>query len=254
MGHPGFNPGNNRAPWAREDEQAAPSACGVSTAAAVVAAAAVARGRRPVGRLVRRRQVRPSGSAAVGGRPLRPRPGRAAARSSGPPRRRPLRDPRRAAHAAADENAGAVNGYQVIQQIAERSGGAWRPSPGSVYPTIQLLQDEGLVETDDERGPQDPALSPRRARRTSPSTPTSWPPSGRRSSVASATRSPAAASPTSSRRSARSWARCGRSSRPGSETQQRAAVDVLVETRRKLYGILADGQDAAEDDEDGEES
>jgi len=30
-----------------------------------------------------------------------------------------------------------VNGYQVIQQITERSGGAWRPSPGSVYPTIQ---------------------------------------------------------------------------------------------------------------------
>ncbi|HEY4377752.1 MAG TPA: PadR family transcriptional regulator, partial [Acidimicrobiales bacterium] len=42
-----------------------------------------------------------------------------------------------------------VNGYQVIQQIAERSDGAWRPSPGSVYPTIQQLQDEGLVETDD---------------------------------------------------------------------------------------------------------
>ena len=51
------------------------------------------------------------------------------------------------------------------------------------------------------------------------------------------------ASPTSSPRSARSWARCGRSSPPGSEPQQRAAIDVLVETRRKLYGILADGDD-----------
>ncbi len=38
------------------------------------------------------------------------------------------------------------NGYQVIQDIAERSGGAWKPSPGSVYPTIQQLEDEGLVE------------------------------------------------------------------------------------------------------------
>ena len=45
--------------------------------------------------------------------------------------------------AGADEP---VNGYQVIQQIAERSDGAWRPSPGSVYPTIQQLQDEGLVD------------------------------------------------------------------------------------------------------------
>ncbi len=39
-----------------------------------------------------------------------------------------------------------VNGYQVIQQIAERTDGAWKPSPGSVYPTIAQLEDEGLVE------------------------------------------------------------------------------------------------------------
>ena len=39
-----------------------------------------------------------------------------------------------------------VNGYQVIQQIAERTDAAWKPSPGSVYPTIAQLQDEGLVE------------------------------------------------------------------------------------------------------------
>ena len=38
-----------------------------------------------------------------------------------------------------------MNGYQIIQQIAERSGGAWKPSPGSVYPTVQQLEDEGLV-------------------------------------------------------------------------------------------------------------
>ena len=45
-----------------------------------------------------------------------------------------------------------MNGYQLISQIAERSGGVWKPSPGSVYPTIQQLEDEGLVEADDERG------------------------------------------------------------------------------------------------------
>ena len=39
-----------------------------------------------------------------------------------------------------------MNGYQIIQQIAERSSGAWKPSPGSVYPTVQQLEDEGLVE------------------------------------------------------------------------------------------------------------
>lgn len=45
------------------------------------------------------------------------------------------------------------HGYEIIQEIAERSGGAWRPSPGSVYPTISQLEDEGLavVEKTDGR-------------------------------------------------------------------------------------------------------
>jgi DNA-binding PadR family transcriptional regulator len=47
---------------------------------------------------------------------------------------------------------GPLNGYQVIQEIADRTRGAWRPSPGSVYPTISQLEDEGLVEGDDDRG------------------------------------------------------------------------------------------------------
>lgn len=38
------------------------------------------------------------------------------------------------------------NGYQIIQEIAERSGGVWRPSAGSVYPALQQLEDEGLVQ------------------------------------------------------------------------------------------------------------
>jgi DNA-binding PadR family transcriptional regulator len=37
------------------------------------------------------------------------------------------------------------NGYQVIQEVAERSGGVWRPSAGSVYPALAQLEDEGLV-------------------------------------------------------------------------------------------------------------
>jgi DNA-binding PadR family transcriptional regulator len=38
------------------------------------------------------------------------------------------------------------NGYQIIQELSERSNGAWRPSPGSVYPILQQLEDEGLIE------------------------------------------------------------------------------------------------------------
>src|SRR5215469_14423282 len=37
------------------------------------------------------------------------------------------------------------NGYQIIQEIAARSGGVWQPSPGSVYPALQQLEDEGLI-------------------------------------------------------------------------------------------------------------
>jgi len=46
------------------------------------------------------------------------------------------------------------HGYQIIQEVEARSGGAWRVSPGSVYPTLQQLEDEGLVRTtaDSESG------------------------------------------------------------------------------------------------------
>ena len=40
-----------------------------------------------------------------------------------------------------------MHGYQIIQVISERSGGNWTPSPGSVYPTLQHLEDEGLIES-----------------------------------------------------------------------------------------------------------
>jgi DNA-binding PadR family transcriptional regulator len=39
-----------------------------------------------------------------------------------------------------------MHGYEIMSELAERSGGVWRPSPGSVYPTLQQLEDEGLVE------------------------------------------------------------------------------------------------------------
>jgi DNA-binding PadR family transcriptional regulator len=45
-----------------------------------------------------------------------------------------------------------MHGYEMIQEIADRSGGAWRPSPGSVYPTLQLLEDEGLISSVSEGG------------------------------------------------------------------------------------------------------
>ena len=44
------------------------------------------------------------------------------------------------------------HGYDVIQRLEEKTSGAWRPSPGSVYPTLQLLEDEGLVRSVEHDG------------------------------------------------------------------------------------------------------
>ena len=38
-----------------------------------------------------------------------------------------------------------MHGYQIMRELGERSGGVWRPSPGSIYPTLQQLEDEELV-------------------------------------------------------------------------------------------------------------
>ena len=45
-----------------------------------------------------------------------------------------------------------MHGYQVMQEVSEHSSGMWRPSPGSVYPTLQLLEDEGLIEAAESSG------------------------------------------------------------------------------------------------------
>ena len=47
---------------------------------------------------------------------------------------------------------GPMHGYQIMRELGERSGGVWRPSPGSVYPTLQQLQDEGLVRSAEAEG------------------------------------------------------------------------------------------------------
>jgi DNA-binding PadR family transcriptional regulator len=54
---------------------------------------------------------------------------------------------------------GAATGYALIKGIAERTDQAWRPSPGSVYPTLQQLVDEGLVRQPGDNGRTDYELT-----------------------------------------------------------------------------------------------
>lgn len=136
-----------------------------------------------------------------------------------------------------------INGYQVIQEISELSAGEWRPSPGSVYPTIQQLQDEGLVETDDERGRRTIRLTDAGVRWAEANTDelaAVWAPFAR-AEVPTAEQPSGQADIKSEIPQVLSavW----QLATQGSDQQRRAALDVLVDTRRKLYGILADGRD-----------
>lgn len=140
---------------------------------------------------------------------------------------------------AAAERGEPVNGYQVIQQIADRTGGTWRPSPGSVYPTIQQLEDEGLVEADDERGRRTLRLTEsgtayvaERAEELA----AVWQPF-EEAETAEGERQPPGLKPEIGQVMGAVW----QILTTGSEAQRRAAAEVLVETRRQLYGILADG-------------
>jgi DNA-binding PadR family transcriptional regulator len=124
-----------------------------------------------------------------------------------------------------------MHGYQLIREIEERSGGAWKPSPGSVYPTLQLLADEGLISAEESSGRKTYSLTDE----------------GRAAADAAGPWEAPAAREGSSHRSAlaksgielaQAAAQVGRS---GSTEQVDQAVAVLDEARRKLYSILAQG-------------
>ncbi len=127
-----------------------------------------------------------------------------------------------------------MHGYQIINEIGERSGGTWKPSPGSVYPTLQLLADEGLISAEESNGrktysltEEGRAVADASADRSAP-----WEASGARD------HGRGSALPRAGVELAQATAQVGRS---GSPAQVQQAVDVLDEARRKLYSILAQG-------------
>ncbi|HEU0214631.1 MAG TPA: PadR family transcriptional regulator [Jiangellaceae bacterium] len=134
-----------------------------------------------------------------------------------------------------------MNGYQVIQEIAERSGGVWKPSPGSVYPTLQQLEDEGLVRVDAKEGRRLYELTDEGRdyvdshpdEMSAPWEAMSSPPGSERGDIR----------PLAGQALAALWQIVV----SGSADQQARAREVLDDARRRLYGILADG------DEDGED-
>ena len=127
-----------------------------------------------------------------------------------------------------------MHGYEMIQELDSRTNGIWRPSPGSIYPTLQLLEDEGLIEVTAESGRKSYRLTD----------------AGRPEAETAAQNPP--------------WAQIGDDTMSqvqdfreavlgilsafpqvgfnGTPEQRRKALEVLNETKRKLYAILAESE------------
>jgi DNA-binding PadR family transcriptional regulator len=125
-----------------------------------------------------------------------------------------------------------MHGYEMIQELDERTGGIWRPSPGSVYPTLQMLEDEGLVASTQSEGRKLFTLTDEGA--TVAATAAENPPWA---NIADET----VAEAHDVRAAAFGLFNALREvGTQGSEDQRARALEVLAEARRKLYAILAE--------------
>ena len=125
-----------------------------------------------------------------------------------------------------------MHGYEMIQEIKERSSEAWSPSPGAIYPTLQLLTDEGLITTDELDGKKVSKLTDTgrtaadelKATKTAP-----W-------DEASADAGDGA---VDLRHSIHQLLTAVRSTFGGTNAQRQKVGELLDETRRKIYAMLA---------------
>jgi len=138
------------------------------------------------------------------------------------------------------------NGYQIMQEVQERSGGMWNPSPGSVYPALQQLEDEGLVRIEDSDGRKLYALTDA-GREVVQDRPDDRPAPWEHQDVGG---------------EAHELVRLMREAagafvqvlKTGSPAQMERAREVLTRTRRDLYRILADGEEGAHEGGAGEDA
>jgi hypothetical protein len=126
-----------------------------------------------------------------------------------------------------------MHGYQIIREIEERSGGSWKPSAGSVYPTLQLLADEGLIRAEESNGRKIYSLTDAgREDVVGAGTSAPWEATGPASGTGFA------ALPKAGVELAQAASQVGRT---GTPEQVQEAVAVLDDARRRLYAILAQG-------------
>lgn len=129
------------------------------------------------------------------------------------------------------------NGYQLMQELEERSGGAWRPSAGSVYPALQLLEDEGLVRSEEAEGRRllrltdagRELVAERDAAQPAPWEQLAGDVSDEWRTIAGSMRAV--------------WLAVVQVMQTGTEAQRAEATRLLATTRRDLYRILAEDED-----------
>ena len=133
------------------------------------------------------------------------------------------------------------NGYGLMQEIETRSDGVWRPSPGSMYPTLAQLEDEGLVRSEEADGRKQYTLTDAGTAYVEENRETLGEPwaaldsevgEGRRALRGLVGQVAAAAMQIGSM---------------GSDAQVAQAKQVLVDARKALYRLLADGDETEAD-------
>jgi DNA-binding PadR family transcriptional regulator len=128
-----------------------------------------------------------------------------------------------------------MHGYDLIRELEQRSGGMWRPSPGSVYPTLQLLEDEGLVTGQEQDGKRVYSMTEagraeleERRERGGDGAPWEFGPVGEgltqfRDAVAGLA------------------AAVVQIARTGTDEQRAKAAEILADARKRMYAVLAEG-------------
>ncbi len=140
------------------------------------------------------------------------------------------------------------NGYQIMQEVQERSEGAWSPSPGSVYPALSQLEDEGLIHSEETEGRRAFALTEagrKLVAERDPERPAPW------DQMSGDLGEEAIELGRLMREVGLAFMQVMRT---GSEPQMARAREVLAGARRDLYRILADGDESGGDTVDRDPS
>jgi DNA-binding PadR family transcriptional regulator len=144
---------------------------------------------------------------------------------------------------------GPRNGYQIMSEIEERSGGAWRPSPGAVYPALQLLADEGLIAGEESGGRRTFSLTEAGRRHIEAD------PEAARPAWEAMAQDEPGEMPGLFAQAARLGGSIVQLAHAGTPEQIRAAERLLEQTRRQMYQILAGDEpaDAGDEPDDDDE-